>query len=754
MMKQISFAKAIGFGLLALLFSVTGLPIQAQVQFPAGVGVAELRAKQQRLEGKTYYAEGDVEIRYESLLLRADRLKYDTETAEVTAQGGILFEVDSQRVEAEEIRFNLETGRGRFTSVRGRIEFRREPSESLLVSPNPLYFEAREVERLDSRTYAVTDAWLTICEPQKPSWKFYAPQARIHVGDRVVLLHANFRIFRIPLVYLPYATAPVAERPRQSGFLVPSAGNKSQKGFVLGESFYWAPVEWADLTLGVELMSRRGFGHLGELRMRPWEDLRINASYFAVNDRGLITSTGERVEQGGHQSRFELDARLPHGWRAVADINQLSSLTFRLVFAETFDQAARSEVRSTASLTNNFRGFSLGFAMRRYKNFLSAVPERAVLLRAAPGARISSVEQAPWRHWPVYFGFHASVDAVHRSDPALDTPDAVQRSELAPRVTIPLRWGPWLGVTSTFALRTTRYSISQVAGKDGLTLGGPARRNTGEITVDIRPPSLARVWEASGGKWKHVIEPKIVYRYVNGVNQFGRFLRFDENDLVTDTNEVEYALVQRFFRRSGAETTEFLSWRVAQKYYLDETFGGALVTGRRNVFQALYSITPFAFADQPRHFSPIVSDLKVTPGGRYDAQFRLDYDTTRSKITAVGTLVKVRPYRESFVTLAHFATRAEDVLQPLSNQIRALVGYGDITRQGFNFAVGLSYDVNREFFQNNVVQVSYNGSCCGIGFEFRRLALGPVRSDNRFRVSLMIANIGAFGTVRRQEKIF
>jgi LPS-assembly protein len=50
--------------------------------------------------------------------------------------------------------------------------------------------------------------------------------------------------------------------------------------------------------------------------------------------------------------------------------------------------------------------------------------------------------------------------------------------------------------------------------------------------------------------------------------------------------------------------------------------------------------------------------------------------------------------------------------------------------------------------------MSYNGTCCGISFEFRRLALGPVRSDNRFRVALLLANVGTFGTLRRQEKIF
>ena len=60
----------------------------------------------------------------------------------------------------------------------------------------------------------------------------------------------------------------------------------------------------------------------------------------------------------------------------------------------------------------------------------------------------------------------------------------------------------------------------------------------------------------------------------------------------------------------------------------------------------------------------------------------------------------------------------------------------------------------QKFFQNQVAQVSWNGSCCGIAVEFRRLALGPLRTENQVRVALMIANIGTFGNLRRQEKIF
>ena len=114
----------------------------------------------------------------------------------------------------------------------------------------------------------------------------------------------------------------------------------------------------------------------------------------------------------------------------------------------------------------------------------------------------------------------------------------------------------------------------------------------------------------------------------------------------------------------------------------------------------------------------------------------------------------MRPYREFFLTLAHFALRSDPVLQPKSNQIRALVGYGETNRRGWNAAFGFSHDVRQAFLQNQLVQVSYNGAFCGIAFEYRRIALGPVRTENQFRVALIIANIGTFGNLRRQEKVF
>ncbi len=89
----------------------------------------------------------------------------------------------------------------------------------------------------------------------------------------------------------------------------------------------------------------------------------------------------------------------------------------------------------------------------------------------------------------------------------------------------------------------------------------------------------------------------MTYRYVTGVNNFSDFIRFDSNATLTDTNEVEYGINQHLYLKEGDDQpVDFLSWKLVQKHYFDSTFGGALVPGQRNVFEALDSITPFAFA--------------------------------------------------------------------------------------------------------------------------------------------------------------
>ena len=742
-------------------------PQKTMPQVGAPAAESTLEADHQRQVGNIFYADGHVDVHYENTRLRADHAEYDSETQIVTARGNVQLDYMTQHIESEEARYELRTGHGVFHHVRATFALQRHPAPTLLLSPNPLYFEAVQADRIDETHYRIHKAWLTVCEPGRPTWKFYAPVANVELRQSVHLQNGNFRLYSIPVVYLPYATFP-AEKRRDSGFMIPDPGHSSQKGVVLGDAFYWAPLDWMDAMVGAAWFSRRGWSQRGDLRMKPWENARLDVTYFGVIDRGFLAPqlVGPPIfeKQGGHEDHLGFTALLPDGWRAVADLNQLTSLTFRLAFAETFTQAVNSEVHNAAFLTNNFDGFSLNFAGLSYRNFLSAMPQSTITLRTAPEARFSSVDQAPFHQLPLYFSFDVFAGAVHKAESVTPfaTPRFISRSELAPSVTMPFHWGPWFDVTPSFTLRSTYYG-GQL--QNGLFVNDGFLRTTEEFSVDIHPPTIERVWERDGTKWKHVVEPEIVYRLVNGVDHFSRFVRYDDDETLTDTSEIEYGITQRLYRRNeDGDAEELVSWRLVEKYFFDPTFGGALVPGQRNVLQALDSLTPFAFADSPRNFSPIVSDLRVMPGKRYDVQFRVDFDPKRGQMTAIGELLKLKPYKESFFTFAHFSainlpTPASEnppdfIFVPRSNQVRALVGYGDLTRRGWNATFGASYDLTQGEFQNQIVQVGYNGDCCGLGFEYRRLSFGNIRNDNQFRIVFLIANIGSAGNLRRQEKIF
>jgi LPS-assembly protein len=782
--------------LTALLFSLCGpaLPVSfaQQIRLHAGTGgdVEIWSRGPQQKRGDLFIADGDVDIHFGDERLQADHVEYHERTTESLARGHVRFDYNNEHLEAEEAHYNVSTGHGSFTNVRGTVKIERRANPLILISQNALYFQAQEVERFPGDVYLVRRGWITICEPEHPTWQFYAPHARIRLDKSVALVNANFRLFRVPLVWLPYATAPAGEKIRQSGILLPVISQSNTKGFVLGDALYLAPRPWWDATMGAELLSKRGSAERGEFRARPFENTSIHYTYFGVIDRGLMlpgpNGTTIVEKQGGHQQQLEVQSLLRDNWRFVADINELTSLTFRLAFADAFGDAITSEVRSATFLSNNFRGFSLNFAAVADKTFLSipitspttgvTTPAVSVSLRNAPEARFGSVEQAPWQNLPVYFSFDAFAGALHRQDDTpLNTPGFVPRTEFVPKVTVPLHFGAWLGVTTSAAFRTTYYGDSY--NSVGQLSGQSITRNTGELTVELRPPALERFFDRSSlqkdkprKRYKHSIEPAVTYRFVTGVNNFAEFIRFDSDATLSNTNEVEYGLTQRLFTRTGEEQPqELLSWSIFQKHYFDPTFGGAIADGQRNVLEAFNSISPFAFAFGPRNWSPIVSDFKITPGGRYDLEQILQYDPQIERLITVGTLLKIKPYREFFATTAYFRLNDNPVQadfpdplppgfvpfqQPLSNQVRALLGYGNLTRKGFNFTTGISYDFTNQTLQNQLVQVSYNGGCCGLAVEYRRINLGQVRTENRFSATFIIANIGSFGNLRRQERIF
>src|SRR6185503_19386612 len=131
----------------------------------------------------------------------------------------------------------------------------------------------------------------------------------------------------------------------------------------------------------------------------------------------------------------------------------------------------------------------------------------------------------------------------------------MNRVQLAPHITSALHIGAFHLVPS-LGIRETYYGEGQAPVSNYYrVVGTNLVRSAREFSLDLVFPTLARVFEKPsvfGQKLKHVIEPRATYRYVTGIGtDFNKFIRFDESDLLSNTNEVELSLTNRVYAKRG-----------------------------------------------------------------------------------------------------------------------------------------------------------------------------------------------------------
>jgi len=782
-------------------------------------------ALQQEKDGDVYKLRGDVEIYYRSYVLRADNLTYNSSTGQATGSGHFRLDggPNDDHIRASHGDYNLTTETGHFYDVVATTGLRFEQNRAVLTSTAPFAFTGKKVEKTSADHYVVYDGSITTCELPHPRWKFQAHRVVVDVGGNASIYHSDFFIHGLPIFYFPYATHPVAREARHSGFMIPSVGRSSTRGNIVGDSFYWAINRSMDATVGAEYFSLRGSSQSGDLRVRPSDTSYIDLNYFGVIDRGIEvgTSTGPQLlREGGQEVRLNADGNF-YGFRAVSNIDYLSSFLFRLAFNDVFTQAVNSEVKSQVFLSKAVKGFSLGGMVERYQDFFQTTNAQGVLsnppvfdsirILHTPSVDASSVDQQIGRS-PFVWSFDSSLAGLSRSEPGFHTSSLLGRFDVTPEISLPVQFHGW-SLRPALDLHETYYSESFVNGVD---VPDPTNRRALETSVELRPPVLEKVFakEYLGQTWKHVIEPRIVYRYVTGVSNFANILHFDERDILSDTNEVEYGFVTRLYAkrppsqvqecekpmtglavgaaapeqtvpwgRTGTfenqpcvvapQVREVVTWELAQKYFLDPTFGGALVTGQRNVFSTTEDLTGIAFLTQPRHLSPLVSRLRVATGTRTDTEWDMDYDFQLDRVNASTLLVNysLGPFTfgggDAYLQIPQTNTTppslSEGKCGPAADtsqitckfqQFRVALGYGALTRRGFSAATSIGFDTELRQLQFASAQTTYNWDCCGMTLEYRRYAIANVRNENLFRFTFTLANIGSFGNLRRQERLY
>jgi LPS-assembly protein len=742
-------------------------------------GDLELQGKTRKIHG---LAGQLAEIEDSRLLFRAREIEYNEETGGVLAVGDVFFHDfrSNDRLWATRVEYNTDDEEGTFYEVRGQTQVRIVERRGVLTSSNPFYFEGEWAERRGT-DYVLHNGWITNCKLPNPWWKLRGPRFEIVPSVKAVSHHSVFVLKNVPLFYAPYFYHSLAEEPRKSGLLMPNIG-MGKRGPMIGGGYFWAIDRTQDLTYRVQDYISRAYTQHVDYRAKLRPGTELGAVLYGVSDRGAPDSGDPPRRYSGVSIYAAGQSDLGGGWNARGNLNYISTFRFRQQWTESFNEAIASEIHSSGFVNKNWSTVSFNAMFARLQNFQSAEIEvtdpetkarkylpNAVTIRKIPEVELNARDRRLNSRIPLWFSLESAAGLLFRSEPRFDadqrptsrfeTRQFTNRVNLSPHITSALHfWNfhlvPSLGFHETFygESQGTQNNVHYVVGTNIV-------RSARDFSLDLVFPSLARVFDKKtvfGDKLKHVIEPRATYKYVTGIgDNFNRFIRFDEMDLLSDTNQLEISLANRLYAKRGNNVEEIFTWELVQRRYFDPTFGGALIEGQRNIFAATTGLSAYAFLVGPRSTSPIASIVRAVPVSGLSVQWQADYDPRAGGVVDSAFSADYR-WQNYFVGAGHNQVHTDPLLTPPANQFRARLGLGDANRRGWNAGFEAVYDYRararqQQALQYTTSQVTYNTDCCGLSAQYRYIG---VRQQGEWRIAFSVANIGSFGNLRKQDRLF
>ena len=736
--------------------------------------------------------EGNVDARIGAYRLQADKVTVYEASNRVLAEGNVVFDQGEQRITGSRSEWNYATKLGYFLNSTG---FTNQTQDGTII-----YFTADSVEKVSINTIVIINAELTACEDSVPKWSFKTRRAEIKIGDRVRFKNPSFRVKNIPIIFLPFASISLKPRDRASGFLTPTFSGSGNKGFRISNAYYQTLGRSADLTIRQDIYASRGLGIGADLRTRANSRSFLNLGFYAVRDRMFgDDESKENPDQGGSSFYANGVHYFPNGFLAAADINVTSNLAFRQVFSDSIQQTISPEERSQIFVNKNSGDYSFNFLARSQ---VTSIPNTRIRIRELPSVSLDK-RPSPLRFFgriPLYFSFEGALEGVSRKETVEDlatfqqqvrgapiiSPSIVQRLDFHPKFSIPLHFDGW-SITATAGARATYYSNSLNAATR-IVSSGDIVRGYGEFELDVRPPAFARNFHHTDGSFyfRHVIEPYIIYRKIEGISSFERIIRFDYVDAIADTSEIEYGITNRFFTRRSTENVNRSAERAAEtngdlnhlssqpyealtitfrgKYFFDPYFGGALTPGRRNQFYPINTFSAFTYGGVPRRFSPVNIEARYRPRRNLFADVRSDIDVQgggmRNLAVAVGlSFPRVRAFQTFYYTRAvKLSPSLERFTDKNGNEPGTLQGsqwspsiFVGNTQRGLFGGISLFFDFQNRPSQGSSALISSTGTigyaydCCAITIQNYTFNVG-LRNENRFVFSFRLNGIGAFGT--------
>jgi LPS-assembly protein len=671
-------------------------------------GTVTLHARnQQWVEELTWCGEGDVEVKYQDVTVKCDRVQVDLRTMRMDADGNVVFDQGETRLGCDRMSFDLDHKVGTMYVVKGFL-------------PPTYYFRGDQLEKLDDTHWRLTHGVFSSCNldtDNSPPWS-------INISDGILELEGyghfrgvTLRTNGVPFFYTPRLLWPI-KRDRATGFLVPSVGYNSRYGAFLGNSFYWPISRSSDSTTYLDWWSKGYYGIGEEFRLTPAENAGGQVLGNLVRDS--LTNTWEWKVRGEYTQLF------PGGYALRGQLLNMSNIDFFQQFERVLDQNALRTLLSNVTMSRTWGPQAFNLRVESNETYFAVgTGSTAVTLERKPEVEY---RLASWRLGlsPLYLSMVGIADEL-RMDRSPAQRGRYGRFDLFPNVSVLMPSLPWLNITPSVGARMTYYTSSYAT--NGALVPDPLTRHYLTTGLALVGPSFSRVWyKADGSRVKHLIEPRLIYSYVSNPGDQSKIPVFDEKDSVLVTNQVQAILSNHVLVKSKDGSSREV----------------ALVEFGQN-----YSLSgPLTFARPPFPSSkrgPFSIAVRVLPQPQMALDARAEFDAVTKKLSSTAFSGNAFLGKAS-ANLTWYTSINPINGAVLSSQTRAMLAYGP-NEAKWRAEAQLAYDIHTGQMLEQRYAFRWRGSCWAVWAEVRDYTIVPNQTRD-YRITIDFTGLGTLFDIR------
>ena len=546
-------------------------------------------------ESGTAYLYGNSKVDYENMKLTSDKVHMNldkstvraTGTIDSTAEGGIkgkpVFTMGKDEYKSDTMAFNFKSKKGLIKGVY------TEQQDGFLSG---------EVGKRDSTgSIYLQHGRYTTCDKPHPDFYIALSRAKVRPGKDVVFGPAYLVVADVPLpLAIPYGFFPFSKK-YSSGFIMPSYGDESDRGFYLRDGgYYFAISDKWDLKLLGEIYTKGSWGVSAASNYR--KRYRYSGSFlFSYQD----SKTGDKgLPDFAEQESFKIQ------WNHRQDpkANPYSSLAASVNFATSnYERNNLNSMYNPQTLTQTTRtssvswstGFSsIGLSLSATTNLAQDMRTSSIQI-TLPDLNISLSRFYPFKrkHLVGKERWYEKISMSYTGQLANSistTEDKILHSNLikdwknAFQHTIPVQANftlfNYINVTPSFNFTDRMYSKKVTRGWDN-TLQKEVVRDTTYGFHNVYNWSMSvgastklyGFWVPNrklfGDKIqaiRHVITPQVSFSYAPnfGARRYGYYDSYQYTDASGNVKLIEYSPYQdELYSVPGKYKTEMISWDVS-----------------------------------------------------------------------------------------------------------------------------------------------------------------------------------------------